>query len=948
MEFRILGPLQAWKDGAALPLRGERQRMLLAILLLDANKVVSADRLCEELWHGRPPDSAPTALQGHVLELRKLLEPERVRGSPYRVLVTERPGYVLRVEPDDVDLHRFRRLLDEGREALTRQSPRVASRLLRDALALWRGPPLGDLSFGTSLRVEIDALEELRLTALELRIEAELALGRHADLVGELRGLISEQPLRERLRAQLMLALYRSGRQADALAAYRHAREMLVEELGIEPARALQELEHAILMQDPALELEAPDTAAETNVPVPANRLVGRDSEVSATCELLHRPDVRLLTLTGAGGSGKSRLALEVAQLLGADFEDGAFLVPLGSIGDPALVPATIAQTLSVKEQPGESVLEALETFLRTRELLLLVDNFEHLLEAAPVLTRLLAAAPSSKLLVTSRSPLRVLGEHEFPVAPLSLPDLDRSIEPDELAGSGAVTLFVERSTAVRPDFRVTRENAPSVAEICVRLDGLPLALELAAARCRLLSPESILERLEHRLLLLTGGARDLPARQQTLRDTLTWSHDLLDYAEQRLFAHLGVFVGGWTIGAAETVAAPEGELADVLELMSSLVEKNLVLQQTDGDTEPRFAMLETIREYACEQLEGTSEAEAARERHAAWYLSFAEHAEPELTGAQQAAWLGRLERDHDNLRAALFWLRSSGGLERQLRLAGALSRFWYVHGHLTEGRSWLEDALAADDHTRPAARAKALRGAFALAHRQGDIASASAYAREGLALYRALADEGGVARSLAYLGVVAASEGDEKRARSLYEEAGALARRIGDRWALALAVSNQGNLALNRGDYPQASALCRESLTLQRELGDKRGMAISLNNLAYAALHEGRHRDAVAPLQQSLQLAQELGDRDGIAYRLEGLAVVAAAEDDAQRAARLLGAAERLFELIRADLEQAERELHERTLVAVRARLGEEALETAWAEGKSMSLPEAVSYAAA
>jgi predicted ATPase/DNA-binding SARP family transcriptional activator len=945
MEFRILGPLQVCEGGAALPLGGERQRTLLAILLLNANRVVSADRLCEELWQGQPPETAPTALQGHVFELRKVLEPDHESGSPYRVLCTEKPGYVLRVEPNDLDAHRFRRLAQEGREALDRRRPTVASRLLREALALWRGPPLADLSFESSLQQEIAALEELRLTALELRIEADLALGRHADLVGELQALINEQPLRERPRRQLMLALYRSGRQAEALAAYREARESLVEELGLEPGTELQELERAILTHDPSLELGPAVGERETNVPIPANRLVGRDRELTATCGLLRRPDVRLVTLTGAGGSGKSRLGLEVARLMLEEFEHGVFLVRLGAISDPVLVPQTIAKTLSVREQAGERVLDTLEDFLRDRELLLLVDNFEHLLLAAPTLTRLLGAAPSLKLLVTSRSPLRVLGEHEYPVMPLSLPDLGPSLEPALLEDSEAVAFFVERVAAVKPEFFLSGANAPAVAEICVRLDGLPLALELAAARCRFLAPEAILERLEDRLALLTGGLRDLPARQQTLRDTIAWSYGLLEGTEQRLFARLALFVGGWTVDAAEAISADRSEPIDVLEGMSSLVDKNLILQQTNGD-EPRFTMLETIREYAREELERSGEAEVGQARHAAWYLDLAERAEPELTGPNQAAWLDRLERDHDNLRVALGWLRSAGDVERQLRLAGALARFWYVHGYLREGRSWLEDALTMDDRSHLEARAKALRGAFVLAHRQRDLASAAAYAQESLLLSRELKDGYGTARSLAYLGLVAAAEGDYERARALLEEAAALAREIGDRWTLALSVSNQGDLALNQGDYAQASARCGESLALQRELGDKRGMAISLNNLAYAALYEGRYPDALAPLQESLQLAQQLGDKDGIAYRLEALSVVAASEGEADRAAHLLGGASALLEDIGADLDPAERDLHERTLADVHAHLDDEAFAAAWAEGRAMSLPEAIAYA--
>ena len=646
-----------------------------------------------------------------------------------------------------------------------------------------------------------------------------------------------------------------------------------------------------------------------TNLPIPATPFLGRGRELDEVHELLASGDVRLLTLTGPGGTGKTRLALQAAAAAADLHPGGVFWVPLAPLRDPGLVLETAGKAVGARNGLAEHIGETAT--------LLLFDNFEHVVEATDDLAGLRAACPSVTLLVTSREPLHVTGEQEYPVP---------SLAPQE-----SVDFFAARARAVKPDF----DGGEAVAEICRRLDDLPLALELAAARVKALSPPQILERLEQRLPLLTGGARDAPERQRTLRATIEWSYELLTEAEQLLFARLAVFRGGCTLGAAEQVVDAG------LDVLQSLVDKSLLRHSGE-----RFWMLATIREYAAEGLEQLPDADALRRRHAEYFLRLAEEAEPHLTGAQQALWLERLEGEHDNLRLSLGALRQAGRLgAEELRLVGALMRFWYVRGYLREGRSRCEEALAAHSDQSPP-RLKALFGTSLLAHRLGDYQRVEALTQERLALARRLGDAEAVASSLVGLGMSAQALGDYERAAGAYIEGAEHARAGGYIWVLGVATGNLAGLALEEGDYAQAKARFEESLGLFRELDDERKIVEMLVALGVVASHEGRRGDAEALLRESLEYAEAMVDKEMAIWCLGELAELAVSGGDAKRAATLVGAIEKLREETGHVAPPTNRRVDEETRSTLASELGEEHFADALLVGREMTFEQTVAYA--
>jgi len=943
VEFRILGSVEVDNSGLAVDLGGLRERTLLARLLLAAGQVVSADRLADDLWAGEPPPHSMATLRVYVSRLRRSL------GPAAGALVTQPPGYRLQVEAGQLDASRFEHLVSAARQDLDAGNADAAAAGLRTALELWRGPALCDVADFAFAQADVARLEEARLAALEDRVEADLACGRHASLTGELDGLAAAHPLRERLCGQRMTALYRCGRQADALSAYRELSTRLADELGIDPNPQLNRLHEAILRQEPGLDWHpaaaagAAHPAAQQGGPArrgglarrggPAHRggpggqggpdaqgsaeppgetqqaippagpaapglpaettsFVGREAELAIIEDLLGLS--RLLTLTGPGGSGKTRLALRAGAQAQSRHFDGVWLVELAQITRPELVVPVTARALSIREEPGRPLLDSIIDGLSGRDLLLVVDNCEHVLDAvAELVNALLRGCAELRVLATSQSRLGLAGEATWPVPPLVLPPPDAR-DPLVVAQAESVRLFCERGALARPGFGLTAGNADAVSEICRRLDGIPLALELAAARVNALTAGQLAARLDDRFRLLAGASRGGLPRHRTLQAAIEWSHDLLSETEQVCLRRLAVFAGGCTLEAAEAVC-PGGPLAPelVFQTVTSLVDKSLLtVEERLGSM--RYGMLESIHQYARQKLAKAGESAELSRRQLGWLLDFA--AEADLDGPDQGAWLDLLEAELDNFRAGLEWSLTAPeqapgrtGPESALALAGALAPFWIVRGHIGLGRRWLDAALsAAGPGADRRLRAVALDGAGQLAAVHADFAAQRICQQESLAIWRELGDGARVASCLGDLGAAAHILGDYSAARVMYTEALELASGAGEAQQMARSLSGLGRLALHAGDLAQATSFYAESMARFNEVGDLRRATLILGNLGVVALDQGDFTLSKARLEEHLGNARKLGDRKLIGGALTNLGMVAHNAGHLDRAAEL------------------------------------------------------------
>ncbi|MEA2674046.1 MAG: hypothetical protein QOI92_1238 [Chloroflexota bacterium] len=924
LDIRVLGPVEAALDGVSLPLGGPRQRSLLALLATQPRRPLPADRLVDELWAGEPTDGADITLRSYVSRLRSAL-------GGGTVIRAEAAGYSLDVDLDRIDAKRFERLVREVEADSERRRPREAVAGLRMALATWRGRPFEGLSDDGLLRAEAERLDELRLHALELRLQADLELGEAGALVDELEALVREHPYREAFWRMLMLALYRAERQADALAAYHRAREALDQQLGIEPGPELQALESAILRQDVPSVAPPEDRH---NLPAPLTTFVGRENEITQILALVERS--RMVSLIGVGGVGKTRLAIEVARRLVGTFPDGVFFVDLSPIAAPANVAGVVGSVLGIREQAGPDPMAGLVGNLRSAELVLVLDNCEHVREACSKLAvRLLETCPGLRILATSREVLGVPGEVDHPVPPLTL-----VTAPDDLAGarqSEAVQLFIARARDARPALQDDDATLETVARICADLDGLPLAIELAAARARALSPAEIAMRLRDRFQFLVSWRRLTPARHRTLREAMDWSYDLLGAEEQAVLRALSVFAGGFSLDAVAAVTSG-GETGLAIERLQRLVEASLVTVESRSESS-RYRILETVRQYAAARLEGEGETERVRAGHAAYFTLLAEEAATPLREDAESEAFQRVTLEHDNLRAALVTSREFEDWTQALRIAEALWWFWWVRGELTEARGWLDLTIAHAADADPELLGRAEIGAAGIAWARGDlevaqrlaVAARARFATTGNARY-----EGNALNTMglaaAGLGAIGEAERHFEAAQEKYRDPSidsAFSERL-----LAVVIDNLASVAHELHDDVRSIELYEEARRLNQALGIEEGVAMNELHLAILETEHGRPEKAAALLARALEFYRRVGFLQYAEEGLEAAAAVANATGSTHEAGFLLGAASRLREQSGHAPVAFLADLRDRETATIRERLGDVAAEAALAEG--------------
>jgi predicted ATPase/DNA-binding SARP family transcriptional activator len=862
MRFGVLGPVAAWTAaGEPVPIPGVKVRALLANLLVHGGRAVSSDRLVDDLWGDGHPANPSGALQVRVSQLRKAFDDAELGAR--ELIVSRSPGYLINAEPDAVDAWRFGALAERAQET---EDPRRRAELLGDALALWRGPALADFADEEFARAAIARLDEQHVAVIELHAETRLELGEHSLLAGELGDLVARYPLRERLRAAHMRALYRAGRQSEALDAYADLRTHLADELGLEPSPELVALHQAILAQDPKLDPEPP-ARPRTNLPAPISELIGREPAIAELTEWVHKG--RLVTLTGSGGVGKTRLAVETARRVLDDHPHGGWLVELAGIdhANPATLADLVLHVLDIRDTQGDPTAR-LAAALHDRNLLLLLDNCEHLTgEVAAIVETLLRAAPDLRVLATSREPLGLAGEIIWEVPPLDLPD--------------AVELFAIRV----PGFVLNTGNSAAVGQLCQRLDGIPLALELAATRVRALGVHGLLARIDDRFRLLSSGHRGAPARQQTLAAVIDWSWNLLSEPERVVLRRLAVHAGGCTLDAAEAVCATD----DVLDLLARLVDRSLVVM-TDHPDGPRYRMLESVAAYCVERLTEAGELDAITKRHNDYYAELAVRAEPFLRGPEQRQWLRRLDAEAENLRTTIEHAGAAGDADRALRVTGALAWYWYLRGRLTLANRALTQALSIADGSARATAAAWQAGISLLLGERHDWAS-----RRDAAL--ALFDDGDPAKSKAewFLAFVGLDLGDVPATEALLDRALSTFDSSGDRWGTAATLVVRAILAHIRSDPDGVAADAGRAAALFESIGDGWGVSQATEWLAAHADMTADYPRAARLHREGLRRAEELELWPEVASRLSWLSWIAIEQGDYPRARDLAEQAMRL-----------------------------------------------------